>query len=765
MKRLLAFAFLFAALFAVFAPLLEAPFLFDDEAVLALCNGAEAGNLILAARPVRALSLRLDALLWGADAMVFHLGNILLHLVVVGWVYVLFRKRLGGSHGMAGAGAVLFALSPVALDAVGIVSHRKEMLSAIFLIAGLLVATGSRCSREQENSSRCRGDAWRLVAGGLCFALAVFSKETALVFPLLFACVAMACPCTEPCGGISPLARRRGLWLVLYAVLLGGLAYWQIAAGDEVLGLAPSEAPDRPGFLPVGSSARDGFLAAVWAFPHYLWLMVSPVGHCVDHVVAARAVEVSGVWWVCLLLDLAWLGLIAFLVARRDRLALPLLWISISLAFAVFPPFLSGRHVGVLAERYAYLASIGMAWLIVELVSRIPWRKTRPVLLCSAAALFAATTMGHLPHFSSKEAFARRTLACYPEAWHPHYHLGRLAAEAGDLEQAEARYRAMFEAAPDSVFCAGTLADFLAEQGKIGEGIAVLRRFESKQGPNPAVMNRMVLYFELAGKIREARDAAARLLASRPDDAAAAHQLGVLQESMGEWTAAAALFRKSGADERYRDDLKRIPSLERGGAGLVGWAQRILVVGDSVPQGVGSAGGSLADRLNRRIASNPDGRKGSAYAWTIRGVTAMQMSRDLPKTLDAIPEAGAVDACVILVGHNDAFMRVPPEEILPFEIRMAADCLSRGIRPVLVGPIPVRSTEDRPRERQEDILDSLNRRLRVFCQVHGVSFLDFRENIRKEGIPDASLLDRETGNHLTDAGMDFLADSVLEVFR
>ena len=143
----------------------------------------------------------------------------------------------------------------------------------------------------------------------------------------------------------------------------------------------------------------------------------------------------------------------------------------------------------------------------------------------------------------------------------------------------------------------------------------------------------------------------------------------------------------------------------------------------------------------------------------------MQMSRDLPKTLDAIPEAGAVDACVILVGHNDAFMGVPPEEILPFEIRMAADCLSRGIRPVLVGPIPVRSTENDQREHQEQILDSLNRRLRVFCQVHGVSFLDFREKTRKEGIPDASLLDRETGNHLTDAGMDFLADSVLEMFR
>ena len=41
----------------------------------------------------------------------------------------------------------------------------------------------------------------------------------------------------------------------------------------------------------------------------------------------------------------------------------------------------------------------------------------------------------------------------------------------------------------------------------------------------------------------------------------------------------------------------------------------------------------------------------------------------------------------------------------------------------------------------------------------------FSESIREKGIPDDSLLDRETGNHLTDAGMDLLTDWVLEMFR
>lgn len=765
MKRLFIFAILSAVLFAVFTPLLEAPFLFDDEAVLALCNGAEAGHLILAARPVRALSLRFDAMLWGADAMGFHLGNILLHLVVAGLVYVLFRKRLGWSDWIAGAGAVLFALSPVALNAVGIVSHRKEMLSAMFLTAGLLFTTRSGSLKGPAGKPLWHGEVWRVVAGYFCFVLAVFSKETALVFPLFFVLIVMGCPYAVPCVGIRSGARRRLFWLSLFALLLAALAFWQISAGEKIIGLAPSEVPDRPGFLPVGSSVRDGFLAAVWAFPHYLWLMVSPVGHCVDHFVAAQAVEVSGVWWGCLLLNLIWLGLIVFLATKRSRIALPLLWISIALAFAVFPPFLSGRHVGVLAERYAYLASIGMAWLIVGLVSRLPWRKTRSAVFCGVAVLFAVSTICRLPYFSSKEAFARRTLACYPEAWSPHYHLGRLALEAGDPNQAEAHYRAMVDAAPNSVFCVGTLADYFAVHGQIGRGIAVLRHFEKEYGANPVVMNRMVRYFELAGKIREARDAAARLLVSRPDDVAAVHQLGLLQESMGEWAAAAVLFRKSGADERYHDDMKRISFLELGGVDLTGWAKRILVVGDRVPSGFGSIGGSLAARMNRRIASNPDGRDRSAYAWTIPDVTAMQMSRDFSNMLDKIPTANAVNACVILVGHNDATLGVPPEEILPFEIRMVADCLSRGIRPLLVGPIPVRSTENDQREHQEQILDSLNRQLRDFCQNHGVSFLDFRETCREKGISDASLLDSKTRNHLTDAGMDLLTDWVLEKFR
>ncbi len=234
-------------------------------------------------------------------------------------------------------------------------------------------------------------------------------------------------------GGLA----RTSIWrrfgpLVLLAVALAGLSLWQIAAGQESLGFSPEEVAERPGFLPLGSSFGNACRATVWGFPQYLGLLVSPVGHCPDHLVAAQAVRVSAAWWGRLVFCLAWGGLVLRLAVKRNRLVLPMLWISVTLAFAVFPPFLLGRHIAVLSERYAYVASIGMAWLLVALAMRLPWKKAGWAALVAMGALFGGTTVAYLPHFASEEAFANRILACNPGAWHPYFLLGRLALSKGN---------------------------------------------------------------------------------------------------------------------------------------------------------------------------------------------------------------------------------------------------------------------------------------------------------------------------------------------
>ena len=112
MKRALLLLLAAAAVFAVFSPLLRAPFLFDDHTVIegdeAIVEAemAEDGdgrdvdlwrNLWRKPRPLRQLSHRIEWRLAGDSPALPHATNILLHLAVAaaGWLLLKMNSCLG----------------------------------------------------------------------------------------------------------------------------------------------------------------------------------------------------------------------------------------------------------------------------------------------------------------------------------------------------------------------------------------------------------------------------------------------------------------------------------------------------------------------------------------------------------------------------------------------------------------------------------------------------------------------------------------------
>lgn len=152
-------------------------------------------------RPVTILSLALNRQLLGSGAWGFHLVNVLLH----GGVVVLIWQLLRGwklTVQAAFAGAAVFAVHPLHLEAVNIVVGRSELLVAFFLLAAFLFARhGGRASA---------------VPVCFCYLLALCSKEHAITFLALL-------PLTEAFFGGYHLWRRR--W-PLYAGLLAVAIAW-----------------------------------------------------------------------------------------------------------------------------------------------------------------------------------------------------------------------------------------------------------------------------------------------------------------------------------------------------------------------------------------------------------------------------------------------------------------------------------------------------------------------------------------------------------
>jgi hypothetical protein len=130
---------------------------------------------------VRDVSWAIDARLFGFEnPFGYHLGNVVLNALVVGLVFLLFRRLLA-SRTLAALLSLAFALLPIHVEPVAWVMGRKDLLVAFFMALGLLLQS------HELTEDRDRGGRRWLWWGGtlLCCALALGSKISAIAFPLV----------------------------------------------------------------------------------------------------------------------------------------------------------------------------------------------------------------------------------------------------------------------------------------------------------------------------------------------------------------------------------------------------------------------------------------------------------------------------------------------------------------------------------------------------------------------------------------------------
>ncbi len=219
-------------------------------------------------RPVYAISLSLDWALWGGRAWLYHLENVLWHLLVVIGLYGLGRRLLARhpSRGrVAFWAALLFAVHPLGVQSVTWISGRKDLMCAAFGVASLLAFFRTFEGRGAAAGGRHRPVLGIALAGAL-LALSVGSKELGFVVPLAATVLLPWMPMSH--GHSSPRsARRRRLMSlgILWGCALGLAAFRAGVVG--VVGLSA----DRPSDSLLGNLATH---ATLWW--HYVRLALLP---------------------------------------------------------------------------------------------------------------------------------------------------------------------------------------------------------------------------------------------------------------------------------------------------------------------------------------------------------------------------------------------------------------------------------------------------------------------------------------------------------
>jgi hypothetical protein len=436
-------------------------------------------------RPVASAALALQWALWGERPLFFHAVGLALHAGVVGLVFVLLRSW--APTWTAAAGAAVFAVHPVHVEAVANVVGQAELLAALFTLAACLLY------RRWLDAGTPGFRVASMLGIGAAYALGIGSKEIAVTLPALVMLITLA-------------ERRPVVRALPVLALLGGVLMAMLALRLDVVGSLRGEvtAPELAG-LPYGSRVWTGL--SLW--PDYARLLVAPLELSVDYGPAVRfpatgpdVLAVVGALILLAAIAAAWVWR-----ARAPLAAVGLAWFLV----VILPVSNLIVPSGVmLAERTLYLPSVGLAFVVAgvgtRMFARDRWRPFLAVLavLCAAYALRSAW---RVPVWKDTEAVLASLERSHPES-HVVIRVQAIRAmEQGRYDEARAGFARALELQPLHFALLTEVAQFEAVAGRaeVAEGLA--RRAIDVYPTSPhgyAVLGRVL---RLTGRPVEARAA------------------------------------------------------------------------------------------------------------------------------------------------------------------------------------------------------------------------------------------------------------------
>lgn len=126
-------------------------------------------------RPMVMISFIVDTAIAGRSSSMYHLTNLIIHLLVCFLVYLLLRK-LTGEDFLSLVLALFFSIHPVNLNAVSWIAGRNDLLLTLFTLLSFLFFI----KYVRQNKGRF------LMLSAVFYLFGMFSKETAVLIPILF---------------------------------------------------------------------------------------------------------------------------------------------------------------------------------------------------------------------------------------------------------------------------------------------------------------------------------------------------------------------------------------------------------------------------------------------------------------------------------------------------------------------------------------------------------------------------------------------------
>jgi tetratricopeptide (TPR) repeat protein len=387
-------------------------------------------------RPLTSISFAIDWRLGGGSPLPFHLGNIVLHVIVSLLVLALGYAALGRGAEIA---ALWFAVQPVHVEAVANAVGRAELLAAAcYLAAVLLYRRDGRLAAEAPRG----GGRIAASLGTMLFALlAVFAKEHALTLPAALLLMDWW-EARNSARSVGETWKRHALlWIAVLMIAVGYLAARSSAVGTIGAGSV------APGLENLSLWKRSLVMlpaALVWARLFLFPLRLSP-DYSPDAFVAHTSL--APIHFLALLILLP-VSVAAWKLRRRaPAFGFGLWWIVVTGSVAANVVVPTGVTI---AERVLYLPSVGAAIALGALWALLPRTRTMWVVTVWALLMLGIRSIIRIPVWSDQAHFYRALLHDAPRSYRSHWAQAALAFDSGSIVEGEMKYREAIRIYPDA---------------------------------------------------------------------------------------------------------------------------------------------------------------------------------------------------------------------------------------------------------------------------------------------------------------------------
>jgi hypothetical protein len=430
-------------------------------------------------RPVTMLAFAVEWTIGNGASWVFHAANILLYCAITVAVFWLASALLPITG--AWVAAALFAVHPVHVEAVANTVGQSELLVALLCT----VAVGMFVRRRSAPTSDPGGlDVRAKVAICVCYAIALFAKEHAIVLPaVLIAAEALVVKSARPLG--ERLTRLRPFGLVLLLIAVSYLWARTAVKGGEIAGFQPFIV-----FQALNLSHANRVLTMIGVVPEWVRLFLWPAQLSLEYsppdVDIAQGLSVSQLPGALLLIGI--LGLAATLYRRKNpgpTASFGIVWLCITLL--PVSNFIIPAGI-ILAERTLFLPSIGamlavgaaVAWLRERMQLRAPSRAlvaNAAAGVALAAVLVAAAwqSAARTRVWKDNDTLFRQAIVDAPNSYRAHYMLGAWLFERDRLSEGEHHYRQALHLFPYDPYMAFNLGQQYQRVGMCDPALTMYR--------------------------------------------------------------------------------------------------------------------------------------------------------------------------------------------------------------------------------------------------------------------------------------------------